>query len=199
MADSMLLQVQTLNNMYFGQFNKKLSEQKVSVGIKSQLRSFDHLIEETLDGDILIDHETTNFKSLEEARQYIVQEYNTELLEQETAQDLYEEISDIKIADIIKEHHNIKVTDTLIESYVELASSKLFTIDPVATDIRNLNKIDKLIEGKIDFKLNDGSVVAINKDTQVYINNLLQNHNDVVEYMRENTENFLSVIKQIKE
>lgn len=195
----MLLRVQISNNMYFGQFNKKLSEQKVSVGIKSQLRSFDHLIEETIDGNILIDHESTKFKSLEEARQHIVQHYNTELLEQEIAQDIYEEISDIKIADIIKEHHNIKVTDTLIESYVELASSKIFTVDPVAADIRNLNKFDKLIENKIDFKLNDGSIVAINKDTQNYINNLLQNHNEIVEHMRENKENFLSVIKQIEE
>ena len=82
---------------------------------------------------------------------------------------------------------------------MELASSKLFTIDPVINEIRNLNKLDKLIEGKIDFKLNDGSVVAINKDTQHHINNLLQNHNDIVEHMRESSENFLGVIKQIKE
>jgi len=185
--------------MYYNQFNRKLSEQVLGVEIKSQLRSNGHLIEQTINDEVLIDGNTTDFTDLEEARQFIRQEYYTENLEHEIAQDIYDEISDTKIAHIIKEHYDVKVTDTLIESYIELASSKLFTVDPVAFDIRQLNRFDRLVEGKIDYILDDGSIMAINNNTQSSINNILQNHNDIVSYMRESKENFLNVIQQFKE
>lgn len=117
---------------------------------------------------------------------------------QEITCDVYEDISDSKIATIIKEYHDVKVTDTLIESYLELASSKMFTVDPIATDIRSLNKFDKLVEGKIDYILEDGSIVAINEETQLLLNKLLQDNNDIILHMRESKENFLQVIQQIE-
>ena len=185
--------------MYFNQFNRKLSENITGVAVETQLRSNGHLIEMTVDQIVIIDGNESTFISVEEARRFIKQEYYTENLEQEIAQDIYDEISDTKIAGIIKEHYDVKVTDSLIESYVELASSKIFTTDPVAFDIRQLNRFDKLVEGKIDYKLDDGSIMAINNNTQSIINNILQNHNDIVSYMRESKENFLNVIQQIKE
>jgi hypothetical protein len=185
--------------MYFNQFSRKLSENKTGVAVARQLRCNGHLIEMTTEQVVTIDGVKTEFYTIAEARDFIKQTYYTDELEQEIAQDIYEQMSDEKVAKIIAEHHDVKVTDTLIESYIELASSKIFTVDPVATQIRDLNKFDKLVEGKVDFKLNDGSVVAINKDTQLHINNLLQNHNEIVEHMRESKENFLSVIQQIRE
>ena len=89
-----------------------------------------------------------------------------ENLEKEVAQEIYEEMAESRIAKIIKEHYDIKVTEQLIESYVELASSKLFTIDPVVLKIRELNKLDSIIENKLDYVLADGSIVAINEETQ---------------------------------
>lgn len=185
--------------MYFKQFSRKLSEQKTSAEIDSQLRSFGHLLEKTVDGVILIDNEVTDLNTLEEARQYIINKKYNEQIEEEAKLDLYEELSEDKIVNIINEHHNIKVTDTLIESYKELASSKLFTVDPVVTDIRKLNKLDKLVEGKIDYKLNDNSIIAINEDTQQKLNSLFKEHHDVVEYMRDSKENFLSVLNNLGE
>ena len=113
--------------------------------------------------------------------------------------ELYEDIPDNKIANIIKEHHDIKVTDTLIESYIELASSKLFTVDPVVLEIRNLNKLDKLIEGKIDYKLADGTIIAINESTQEKLTTLFKDEQEIIEHMRESKENFIDVLKQIGE
>lgn len=185
--------------MHFSQFSKKLSEQKVSTGIKSQLRSYGHLIEETNDGLIFIDGQQQDFVSLEEARQYIIKQEQVKRLEEEVKTDLYEELSEEKIATIIQEHHNIKVTDKLIESYIEFASSKLFTLDPVVHNIRKLNKLDKIVEGKIDYKLNDDSIVAISESTQQKLNSLFGEHKDVINYMRENKENFLAIIEQIGE
>lgn len=185
--------------MYFKQFNRKLSENITGVAVARQLRFGKHLIEMTVGQVVTIDKVDTEFSTILEAKDYLKQQYESGILEQEITQESYEEISDAKIASIIAEHYDIKVTDSLIESYVELASSKIFTTDPVAAEIRDLNKFDRLVEGKIDFVLEDGSIVAINKDTQDVINNLIQNNNDIVEHMRESKENFLSVIQQIRE
>ena len=185
--------------MYFKQFSKKLSSDITGAEIIDQAFSNGHLIEQTAKGHVLIDKEKTSFANLEEARQYIKQKYYTKNIEEQIKTELYDQISENKIANIIKEHHDIKVTDTLIESYIELASSKLFTIDPVVQEIRNLNKLDKLIEGKIDYKLADGSIIAINEDTQEQLNNLLDNQQEIIEYMRQSKDNFIHVLKKIGE
>jgi nitrous oxide reductase len=185
--------------MYFKQFSRKLSEAVTGVAIEEQQHCNGHLIELTEDGVVLVDKQETKFKALEEARQYIINLKDTKILEETVKTELYNDISDNKIANIIKEHHDVKVTDTLIESYIELASSKLFTIDPVVQDIRDLNRLDRIIEGKIDYKLADGSIVAIDELTQYRLNELLNNQQEIIEYMRESKDNFLHVLKQIGE
>lgn len=118
---------------------------------------------------------------------------------EEVVKEAYEEIPLVKVAEIIKEHHDIRVTDTLIESYVELASSNIFSVDPVVCELRKFNKLDRLIEGKINYTLNDGNVIAIDEATQEYLNKLLQNQTEIIEYMRESKDNFLNVLTQIEE
>ena len=126
------------------------------------------------------------------------EEQNASLVE-EVTKEIYEEIPNNKIAEIIKEYHDVKVTDTLIETYIELASSNIFSVDPVICELRKINKLDTLVEGKLNYTLDDGSVIAINEATQEYLNKLLQNQNEIIDYMRESKENFLSVLKQIGE
>lgn len=179
--------------MHYGKFLKTLT------GNEARVHSYGHVIEQTSKGDILVDGEKTGFTDLEEARQYIKTQQYTKTIEEEVKTELYEDIPDNKIANIIKEHHDIKVTDTLIESYIELASSKLFTVDPVVLEIRNLNKLDKLIEGKIDYKLADGTIIAINESTQDKLTELFKDEQEIIEHMRESKENFIDVLKQIGE
>jgi len=126
------------------------------------------------------------------------EELNASLVE-EVTKEIYEEIPNNKIVEIIKEYHDVKVTDTLIETYIELASSNIFSVDPVICELRKINKLDTLVEGKLNYTLDDGSVIAINEATQEYLNKLLQNQNEIIEYMRESKENFLSVLGQIGE
>ena len=181
--------------MYYTQFTKTIK----SANIVESVRSYRHLIEMTGEGKVLIDGDETNFKSLEEAKQYVKQEYISEKLEQQVSKDLYEELSDSKVASIIKEYYDIKVTDTLIENYIKLASSNIFTIDPVVQRIRQLNRLDRIVEGKIHYVLNDESIIAISEETQKQLNNLLANHTEIIEYMRESSSNFLHVLEQIEE
>jgi len=181
--------------MYYGQFTKSL---KASDVVES-VRSFGNLIEMKQDGIVTINGDATEHKTLDEARKYIKSKIFSEKLEAQISNEIYEEISENRIAQIIKEHHDIKVTDTLIESYIALASSKIFTLDPVVFDIRKMNKLDVVVENKIHYELNDKSVVAIDIATQESLNNLLNSQTEVVEYMRESKENFMRVIEQIKE
>ena len=118
---------------------------------------------------------------------------------EEVVKEAYEEIPVTKVAEIIKEHHDVKVTDKLIESYVELASSNIFSVDPVICELRKYNKLDRLVEGKLNYTLNDGSVIAINEATQEYLNKLLQNQTEIIEYMRESKTNFMYVLSKIEE
>lgn len=123
----------------------------------------------------------------------------THPLVEEVTKEIYEEIPNTKVAEIIKEYHDVKVTDTLIESYVELASSNTFSVDPVICELRKYNKLDRLIEGKLNYTLSDGSVIAINEATQDYLNKLLHNQTEIIEYMRESKNNFLFVLSKLEE
>lgn len=126
------------------------------------------------------------------------EELNASLVE-EVTKEIYEEIPNNKIVQIIKEYHDVKVTDTLIESYIELASSNIFSVDPVICELRKINKLDTLVEGKLNYTLEDGSVIAINEVTQEHLNTLLHNQKEIIEYMRESKKNFLYVLEQIGE
>jgi hypothetical protein len=181
--------------MNYSEFSKSLKKPNVVESI----RSFRQLIERTEDGKILINGLETELQSIEEARQYIKQDYISHKLEEQISKQTYEELSEHTVANIIKEYHDIKVTDTLIENYIQLASSNMFSVDPVVQDIRALNKLDKLVEGKLHYVLNDNTIVAISEGTQSRLNNLLQNQTEIIEYMRESKENFFHVLEQIEE
>jgi hypothetical protein len=120
-------------------------------------------------------------------------------LKEEVVKETYEEIPDTKVAEIIKEYHDVKVTDTLIETYLELASSNIFSVDPVICELRKYNKLDRLIEGKVHYILQDESIVAISEATQERLNKLLQGKTEIIEYMREGKTNFLYALEKLEE
>jgi hypothetical protein len=181
--------------MRYYEFTKSLKRSDIVESIRSYLQ----LIERTEDDKILVNGIETEFTSLEEARQYIKQDYISQQLEEQVSKDLYEELSEHTVANIIKEYHDIKVTDTLIENYIKLASSHMFSVDPVVQSIRSLNKLDRLVEGKLHYVLNDESIVTIDERTQLRLNNLLHNQTEIIEYMRESKENFFHVLTKLEE
>jgi len=62
-----------------------------------------------------------------------------------------------------------------------------------------LNKLDRIVEGKLHYVLADETIVAINQQTQDHLNKLLGNQPEIIEYMRESKENFCHVLEQIEE
>ena len=185
--------------MYFKQFTNKIRSSVLQKNIVEQTSLFNIQVYLTEDNKVFIGDIETEFKTLDEARSYLRQQNKLQYIEQEVSKNIYEEVLENKIAAIIKEEHNIKVTDNILEHYIELASSKVFTIDPTVQAIRKLNKHDCIFENKIDYVLADGSKVVIDKDTQEYLNNILKDQKEILDYMRESKENFLHVVDLLTE
>ena len=179
--------------MNFQDFTKRLKTSLYGASVTEEVEVHGEVITQLESGKILVNGKDTELSSIAEAKEYI----NQIKFEEELMQDLYEDIPQVKIANLIHAHHDVKVTNKLIESYVELASSKTFSIDPVIHGIRAFNSIDALVENKIDYVLNDESVVAISKETQQMLNTLLEDKYQLIEYMRESKDNFMHVIKEL--
>ena len=71
-------------------------------------------------------------------------------------------------------------------------------MDPVICDLRKYNKLDRLIEGKVHYILQDQSIVAISEATQERLNKLLQGKTEIIEYMREGKNNFLHALEKLE-
>ena len=179
--------------MHYSQFSKQLKKSLYGSDVVQEEKCCDESIILTEDGNVYVNGKLTELKSVEEAVQCITQIH----FEEDIAQALYEDIPDVKIAQMIREFHSVKITNTLIESYKELASSKTFSVDPVIQEIRCMNIASTLIENKLDYILNDGSVIAIGIELQNKLNSILDDKYQVVEYMRECKSNFINVIKEI--
>lgn len=132
-------------------------------------------------------------KSLEEARAY-VRKYIEHKKIVETVDSL---IPEEKVVSLIKQYHNIdKITSTLVESYIELASSNIFSLDPVVTAIKENSS---QLPGKFEYELEDGNIVAINEKTHFTLSTLLEDKYQIIEYMRKSKDNFMHVVKELKE
>lgn len=102
------------------------------------------------------------------------------------------------VANIIaKNYPNARVTDLMIESYMDLALTKQFTIDNTIAEIRQLNSFDTEYESKVTFILDDASTVLISNETYDKVCESI-NNKDTIQFMRKNKENFLNCIDLIQ-
>lgn len=103
------------------------------------------------------------------------------------------------IADIVASNYpDARITDKLIESYIDLALTRQFTIDKTIREIRELNSFDAEFEDKIVFVLEDSSKVLISNEMYNKVCESINNKN-AIEFMRKNTENFLNCIDILQE
>ena len=176
--------------MNFQQFVRKMKEAICESKIQEESIFMGHNILLSEEGSVFIDFKKTQLTSIGEAKDFI----NHINLENTLNQEILENVSEIQIADIIREHHNIKVTNDLIESYLNLATSKAFSLDPVISEIRSF--VSSPIN-KIDFVLNDNSIVAIDEETLVKLENLIGDKYHIVNYMCESVNNFMQIVKEL--
>lgn len=106
-------------------------------------------------------------------------------------------ISESKVVDIIKRHSDMKITESVVDNYIYFVESKLFSIDPVITEIKK--RYNDSSFNKFEYELNDGSVVAIEEETLEKLSNYLEDKYNLVEHMRESKYNFMQVLKELEE
>jgi hypothetical protein len=95
----------------------------------------------------------------------------------------------------IMEHYRLdSVPSILVEEYSALIESDRFSIDPVVVDLRP-NQCS--LHNKINYMLEDESIVSISTYTRNKLQSLLFNKYNVVEYMNESKDNFFNIIQLI--
>jgi len=103
-------------------------------------------------------------------------------------------VSKESIINSIIRHHNIKVTNTLVEAYEEIIESGQFTLDPVVLELKEGKSS---FVNKVEFKLNDGTVVAIDESTRDKLMSLNVDKYKLVDFMNKSKENFVAVIQEL--
>lgn len=104
-------------------------------------------------------------------------------------------ISKDNIAFLISKHHEIKLTNKLVEAYAELISSNNFTLDPVILDLKEGKSY---FNNKYEFTLNDGTIVAIDESTIKSLNELKVDKYKLIDYMNESKENFMNIVQELR-
>ena len=172
--------------MNFNNFVNNLNQVR---GVIETTSYYGHTIDVMSDGACV---DNKKFNTLDEAREYVISKTDTD----DITKEIYEEVLRDKIVNIISETHNIKVTNNILEEYLSLASSKVFTIDEAVLKIREANKLDGVLINTIDYVLEDNSHVIITKKMQNRLNSLLEDK-EVIDYMRVSKENFFDIIEQV--
>lgn len=113
--------------------------------------------------------------------------------------EVYQSIPYGKIASIISEYHDTKISDTLIENYLQQATSRKLSFDPVVLEIRKLNKFDNTVfEGNLEFVLNDGSTVVMSHASYKELNEALETlgqNDEVVNFILDSKDNLMKVFE----
>lgn len=184
--------------MKFSQFRSSIEEQTMNSKVVASTWCYNHFIQETLNG-IFVDRDYTDYKSIDEAVIAIRNQNESNIIYEQLQYNIQEDLNENHVIELIKEYSSQRVTDTLVENYIHNTVTKKFSIDPVLFEIRKYNKINNIIEDRLDYILDDGSIVVISENMQQKINNLFNEHKEIVDYMKENKDNFLNVVNQIEE
>jgi hypothetical protein len=180
--------------MNYSNFVNHIKTTLYGLPIQKEYRLGENIIGLSEDLCIFVNYKKTDFKSIEEAKNSILEHELNEKLKIA----LYRNIPNENIINIIKEYHDIRITNTLIESYLNMAIDKVFMIDEAVIELRNFAGAAKPIN-KIDFVLNDGSTVAINENTFEMLRVYLNDKYKLIDFMRESSENFKHIVSLVKE
>lgn len=178
--------------MRYNQFIKQIQDSIYPVPVVTEAFIYGNRIALLEDGSVFINYSKSASSSMEEAIDYI----KTEQFKEELRVESIYSIPESTIADIIRKHDfDVKITNSLIESYVQMAIDQELTTDPVVLKIRSFYP-SNTIENKIDFVLEDGSTIAISSSLLEKIN-LNFKSDKYINSMRKSIENFTHAIKDL--
>lgn len=85
------------------------------------------------------------------------------------------------------------ISTKLVEFYKQKLENREFFVDEVITSLKTPNSF-----GKYEYELNDGTVVAIDEETQLALQDLFRDKYDIVSYMCESIDSFKQVMREIR-
>ena len=101
------------------------------------------------------------------------------------------------IAEVIEKNYpNARITEQLIDSYLDIALTEEFTLDECVHQVRRLNPFSD-VNNRICFTLEDNSRIAISEETFVVLQETI--NIDTVAFMRKSVSNFLEVVNILEE
>lgn len=120
---------------------------------------------------------------------------STEEREQQLVDSIDVLLPEERVAEYIAKHSDDIITDELVESYIQKASSTDFNVEPIITEIKVGQA--KELRNKLDYVLKDGTKIAISEENQILLNSLLKDKDEIVSHMSENKNNFIEVLKGV--
>lgn len=103
------------------------------------------------------------------------------------------------IAFFLKESSQIKVTDDFVDLFTELVNEKHYFPINELVNYRDNNEIP-FINNRIEYILRDNNCVIIERNTNMILNNYINENNINVSEVIENTDTFLkTVLKATKQ
>lgn len=176
--------------LYFGQFRKNLRE---GAGLLDSFIYRGSHVRVSNALDVTIDNELIGtYADLKEARS----QAEMSIASNQLLEDHYT-VSDEKLVSIISSTLDVKITDTMLESYKRQLNTREFSLDPVITEVRR--RMSSNFADKTEYILDDGNTVAISEQTQSMLTTLLEDKYSIVKYMRVSKENFMHVVRKLGE
>lgn len=186
--------------MNYKQFHETINYKLTGVKLSPGVLYRGSLIQQSPGGDVYVDQQKVAAGTISEAKQAIDQQVVVENIRKQLREQEYDTNLISTVAGIVASHKpGIKITDTLIERYIHTATTKQLSADPVVLEVRQKNVFDNVLDGYLDFILEDGSTVIVSDQTCATINNVFGKHADVIAFMAESKDNFLDVVNQLKD
>ena len=143
---------------------------------------------------VYVDYMASEYASIKEATSCLKNNELSQAIQSIVSDTI--QYNDYRVLNVIKESTGCRLTNTLVETYVDAVNNRTLTLDETVHAIRD-RCIKSNINNKVLFVLEDGASVAIDSNTLSTLRKLFKENTDVVEYMRTSSSNFNSVLKQI--
>lgn len=142
-----------------------------------------------------------NFIGLKEAKEYCEALHMSGLLAEELSSKDKIELTEEKIAFTLSEQSEVRVTETMVKSFKELAETHQFAPFNSLLVLREQARDLSQFPGKVEYVMGDNSKVLLDIETNLRLNKImdLRESKDLISFMTQSSTNFVMCVEQLLE